>query len=84
MSGTFLRLNRIMPDGYDIGCVNLLHKNKIAAAKERGVYQGGQKDGYRKASPERARELRKTLKLTEIASAMDVSLATVKRYLRAS
>jgi len=56
----------------------------IAAAKERGVYQGGQKDGYRKASPERAKELRKTLKLTEIASAMNVSLATVKRYLKAS
>jgi len=55
----------------------------IAAAKERGVYQGG-KVGRTKAGkkPTRAIELRdKGLTYAEIAEAMSVSLSTVRRYL---
>jgi len=55
----------------------------IAAAKKRGVYQGGQA-GFRKANPQRAKELREQgFKQAEIASALEISLATVKRYLAA-
>lgn len=54
----------------------------IAEAKKRGVYQGRRKR-TQKADPERAKELRsKGLKLAEIAEALGVSLASVKRYLK--
>ena len=53
----------------------------IKVAKKRGVYQG-RKSGTMKARPARAKELRENgLKIAEIASAMEISSSTVKRYL---
>jgi DNA invertase Pin-like site-specific DNA recombinase len=53
----------------------------IAQAKKRGVYRG-RKSGTLKANPKRANAMRsRGLKIHEIASAMEVSTATVKRYL---
>ena len=52
----------------------------IAAAKDRGVYTG-RKKGTTKGQPARARELMDHgLDLKEIASALDVSERTVRRY----
>jgi DNA invertase Pin-like site-specific DNA recombinase len=54
----------------------------IAAAKERGVYNG-RKNGTTKATPARAAELRaRGLNDGEIAAALGVSRRTVQRYLR--
>jgi DNA invertase Pin-like site-specific DNA recombinase len=56
----------------------------IAQAKKRGVYRG-RKSGTLKANPKRANAMRsRGLKIHEIASAMEVSTATVKRYLTRS
>jgi DNA invertase Pin-like site-specific DNA recombinase len=56
----------------------------IAAAKERGVYNGRQ-PGTTKAKPKRAAELRgQGLSDSEVAAAMNVSRRTVQRYLRVS
>ena len=53
----------------------------IAAAKKRGVYSG-RKPGTKKASADRALELKQQGLLNrEIANAMGISTATVKRYL---
>ncbi len=53
----------------------------IAAAKERGVYTG-RRPGSTKAKPARAKRLRaRGLTLREIATAIGVSMSTVKRYL---
>ena len=54
----------------------------IKVAKKRNVYQG-RKQGTTKGKPARARELRGNgLKVPEIAAAMQVSEATVYRYLK--
>jgi DNA invertase Pin-like site-specific DNA recombinase len=54
----------------------------IAIAKAAGKYKGG-KVGRRKASPQRARELRERgLSLQEIANSLGVSKMAVSRYLR--
>lgn len=54
----------------------------IAAAKERGVYQG-RKAGSTKSQPDRARQLAaKGLTHGEIATALGVSRRTVLRYVR--
>ena len=56
----------------------------IAAAKERGVYQGRRR-GTTKAKPKRARKLRdKGMTIHEIATALGVSERTAKRYLAAT
>ena len=56
----------------------------IAQAKKRGVYRG-RKSGTLKANPKRANAMRsRGLKIHEIAAAMEVSTATVKRYLARS
>src|SRR5271157_1483345 len=56
----------------------------IAAAKEQGIYIG-RMPGTTKATPSRAKVLRKTgLTDGEIAKAMGVSRRTVQRYLKAS
>jgi DNA invertase Pin-like site-specific DNA recombinase len=56
----------------------------IAQAKKGGVYRG-RKSGTLKANPKRANVMRsRGLKIHEIASAMEVSTATVKRYLTKS
>ncbi len=56
----------------------------IAQAKKRGIYRGRQ-SGTLKANPKRANAMRsRGLKIHEIASAMEVSTATVKRYLARS
>jgi DNA invertase Pin-like site-specific DNA recombinase len=56
----------------------------ISLAKKQGVYVGRQ-PGTTQATPKRALELRKRgLTIPEIANAMNVSTATVSRYLRAS
>jgi len=56
----------------------------IAQAKKRGVYRG-RKSGTLKANPKRANAMRsRGLKIHEIAAAMEVSTATVKRYLTKS
>ena len=53
----------------------------IAAAKARGAYTG-RKRGTTKAKPQRAQVLRQQgLKIAEIAQAMNISTATVQRYL---
>lgn len=53
----------------------------IAAAKERGVYQG-RKAGSTKGQPERAREMKEQgLSVVEISRVMGVSGMTVRRYL---
>ena len=53
----------------------------IAAAKDRGVYQGRQQ-GTTKANPSRAQQLKQRgLSLPEIAAALDVSTRTARRYL---
>jgi DNA invertase Pin-like site-specific DNA recombinase len=56
----------------------------ISAAKERGVYTGRKKGAVKPGvDPRRARELKlKGLQVVEIANAMDVSVSSVKRYLR--
>lgn len=54
----------------------------IALARQRGAYKG-RKPGARKASPERARELKdKGNTLREIAIALNTSERTVARYLK--
>jgi DNA invertase Pin-like site-specific DNA recombinase len=54
----------------------------IAAAKERGVYQGRRK-GSTKATTTRAVELRQRgLSLDEVASALNISVRTASRYLK--
>ena len=54
----------------------------IAAAKERGIYQGRKKRAF-KGNPERARELQqKGLLQQEIAATLGVSERTVRRYLK--
>ncbi len=56
----------------------------ILLAKKRGAY-AGRKPGTTKATPDRAAKLRdRGLTLPEIANALDVSTATVSRYLRAA
>ncbi len=53
----------------------------VEVAKERGVYRGRQL-GSTKGKPARAVELRQSgLSFNEIASAMDISTRTVRRYL---
>lgn len=56
----------------------------IEAAKERGVYTGRPKGSVKAGiDPSRARELRdQKLTLKEIATAMGVSVSSVRRYLR--
>lgn len=55
----------------------------IAAAKERGVYEGGHNRGHRKAKPARAKELLVNgLTHNEIATALGVSRRSVIRYLQ--
>lgn len=54
----------------------------IAAAKKRDIYKGRSK-GTTKASPERARQLRKQgLTIKEIAKSLSVSESTVWNYLK--
>lgn len=58
----------------------------IAAAKERGVYDGleGRPKGSTKAKPQRAKELAEQgLKVNEIAAAMKLHRNTVRKYLKA-
>ena len=53
----------------------------IAAAKARGAYKG-REPGARKASPQRAKDLRaQGLQVREIAAALGVSERTAARYL---
>jgi DNA invertase Pin-like site-specific DNA recombinase len=56
----------------------------IEAAKERGVYTGRQKGAVKPGvDPQRAIDLRERgLTLIEIANAMNISVSSVKRYLR--
>jgi DNA invertase Pin-like site-specific DNA recombinase len=56
----------------------------IAAAKERGVYEG-RRAGTTKALPNRAKQLRERgLNVTEIATSLGVSRRTVQRYLQSA